>query len=423
MRSHNRTPAYVLWLGPTGLTIVRALGRYGIPVVGLHHDPDEPATLSRYCRRTIMPRIENDEKAWLNFLLEEGSRIKPQRGVIFPAGDLHWLFLVKHRKALEPYFRFALPEAENLEAWPGKLFQYAAASHAGIHMPRTFIPKDAEEVGALAKRVAYPCLLKPIFSHLSAQAGLRGKLLCVDTPEELLENWQVGAKRGLELMIQEYIPGEDNQIYGLFSYLDKNSRPLSSGVSRKIRQFPPQFGQASFSVSVSEPTVAQTGLRLLQAIRFHGISSVEFKRDARDGIFKFTEINLRAPLLMADVVDGGINLPVIAYRDLCGEPPVPLVGRLDHCKIVYFEDDYKTSLYYRRIGKLSWWSWIMTFFGRTREIYFAWDDLTPFVTYFRRWFWRWRHGSYRQKPEVAAIELGASWAALRQEVGVTVNEA
>jgi hypothetical protein len=47
----SAAPAYVLWLGPTGLTIARALGRYGIPVVGLHHDPKEPAILSRYCRR------------------------------------------------------------------------------------------------------------------------------------------------------------------------------------------------------------------------------------------------------------------------------------------------------------------------------------------------------------------------------------
>ena len=74
MATSNRAPAYVLGLSPTGLTIVRALGRHGIPVVGIHHHPNEPALQSRYCQVKLLPPVVEAEAAWLEFLLEEGRR-------------------------------------------------------------------------------------------------------------------------------------------------------------------------------------------------------------------------------------------------------------------------------------------------------------------------------------------------------------
>src|SRR3990172_2587159 len=120
MISVTTPPAYILRLGPAGLTVVRALGRCGVSVVALHSDPQDPAARSRYARIRVLPPIGEREDAWLDVLLDEGRRLGSTTAVIFPTGDEGWLFLAPHPEALGRYFRFAMPDADNLEEWPGK---------------------------------------------------------------------------------------------------------------------------------------------------------------------------------------------------------------------------------------------------------------------------------------------------------------
>ena len=57
---------------------------------------------------------------------------------------------------------------------------------------------------------------------------------------------------------------------------------------------------------------------------FHGISQVEFKRDPRDGRFKLMEVNPRLWQWHGLAAACGVDLPLIAYRDLTGERVEPV---------------------------------------------------------------------------------------------------
>ena len=61
-------------------------------------------------------------------------------------------------------------------------------------------------------------------------------------------------------------------------------------------------------------------LRLLAEVRYHGISDVEFKRDARDGRLKLMEVNARQGLWGPLATAAGVNFCYIAYRDAIGRP-------------------------------------------------------------------------------------------------------
>ena len=65
--------------------------------------------------------------------------------------------------------------------------------------------------------------------------------------------------------------------------------------------------------------MVDSGLRLLKALGFHGISQVEFKRDPRDGRYKLMEVNPRLWQWHGLAAACGVDLPLIAYRDLTGE--------------------------------------------------------------------------------------------------------
>ncbi|MGH8246123.1 MAG: hypothetical protein ACREUU_06800, partial [Gammaproteobacteria bacterium] len=298
------------------------------------------------------------------------------------------LFLARHRHTLVQSFRFALPAADNLAEWPGKPFQYRAAAEAGIPVPRTVLPRSENEAQDAAAALGFPCVIKAAYSHLWQATYGWEKLAFVATPGELAVRWRDGTEHGLALMLQEYIPGGDDQFYNLHSYLDRRSRPLAAGVTRKIRQYPPRFGAACSVVSVVEPAITEPikdmGFALLQAVGFQGISGVEFKRDARTGDFKLIEMNVRIGTTTAAVVDSGLNLPFIAYRDLLGQP-APASGPLrGGRKVVLISRDVKSFRYYQARGELTWWQWIRSLIGRTREYYFGWDDLAPFVHHVRR---------------------------------------
>ena len=66
--------------------------------------------------------------------------------------------------------------------------------------------------------------------------------------------------------------------------------------------------------------VVRQARALLEEARFHGISQVEFKYDARDDQYKLLEINGRAWSWIKLPAFSGVNLPLIQYYDLTNDP-------------------------------------------------------------------------------------------------------
>ncbi len=396
MISRPVIPAYVLWLGLTGLSIVRALGRNGIPVIALHDDPGEPSTLTRYARVHFLPSVVQHEHEWLDFLVREGRSCAPVRPVLFVAADLHWLFVVRHREVLIQYFRFSYPGAPDHDQWMNKAFQIAAAHRVGIRSPGNHLPRTIDEVRRLAPTLQYPCLIKPTTSD-PWRTIYRTKLAFAGCAAELIRRCDDALKLGLEFMVQEYVPAEDHDCYLLHSYLDRNGECLAAVASRKHRQYPPRFGSSCFSESVDRPDVIAAGLKVLRSMKYHGISGVEFKQDPRDGGLKLMEVNLRAGMFLATTIDSGINIPLIAYRDLCEQPnPVPTSVRYGR-KVGTLSDDFKTFRFYMALGQTTWSRWIWSWL-HARDLAFAWDDLRPFHSTLWGILDKWTRGEYSGSP-------------------------
>src|SRR5205085_11313676 len=93
---------------------------------------------------------------------------------------------------------------------------------------------------------------------------------------------------------------------------------------RKRRRDPRSIGTSRVSAARWYPALAEQGLALLRALRFHGIAQVEFKRDPRDGVFKLIEVNPRLWEWHGLAAACGVDLPRIAYLDAIGEPPAPV---------------------------------------------------------------------------------------------------
>ena len=122
-------------------------------------------------------------------------------------------------------------------------------------------------------------------------------------------------------IVQEFVPGGDDTLYTVGSYIARDGSALGVFCGRKLRQTPPGIGTCRVGEAVWVHEAVDAALRLLAAFGYLGLSQVEFKRDPRDGRFKLMEINPRLWQWHGLATACGVDLPRIAYADLVGEPP------------------------------------------------------------------------------------------------------
>jgi D-aspartate ligase len=189
---------------------------------------------------------------------------------------------------------------------------------AGVDVPRTHYPRHGAEARAAAEEIGLPVLVKPEHPVGFKQRYRRQAFRC-----ETLDEVEDGYKRAEEFgaMVQELIPGGDDTLYTVGSYVARDGQPLGVFSGRKLRQTPPGIGTCRVGEAVWVQDVVDAALRLLDALDYFGLSQVEFKRDPRDGKFKLMEINPRLWQWHGLAAACGVDLPRIAYADLVGENP------------------------------------------------------------------------------------------------------
>jgi D-aspartate ligase len=301
----------VAWVN--GLAAIRSLGRAGIPVLAVDHRASALGFRSRYARPVSSPDPAVEPEAFVEALAAQ------EPGILLPTHDPPLNAVARYRDRLDG-FRFPFPSWDVLERIQDKRFQLETAAEAGVDIPETRYPQSAAEARAAGEELGYPVLVKPAhpvgFKRKFSRQAFRA-----ETAAEVDRAY--GDAEDFAPMVQELIPGGDDELYSLGSYLREDGEPLGLFSGRKILQVPPVVGTCRVGESVWVQEVVDAGLSLLRALRFHGISQVEFKRDPRDGRFKLMEVNPRLWQWHGLAAACGVDLPVIAYRDLTGDAVAP----------------------------------------------------------------------------------------------------
>ena len=177
-------------------------------------------------------------------------------------------------------------------------------------------------------------------------------------------------------LLQEIIPGGDGEVFIAGGYHDAQSRCLALFTGRKLRQHPRGFGVSRLCESGWSETIAELTLQILAEVGYQGVSDVEFKRDPRDGRFKFMEINARQGYWIALARAAGVNLSYIAYRDAIGRP-CPACEQRDGVRWSDLLHDGPDSLRELRRGELSLRDWLEPLLGVRADAYLSLRDPRP----------------------------------------------
>src|SRR5262249_48245279 len=202
---------------------------------------------------------------------------------------------------------------------------YTYAANNGFPIPKTYFLRTNSDLEQAIEELSFPCALKPSSSktplwlahtHLKAFkiAGAPALRAAVEQHGEYTDT----------LIAQDWIEGGDDSLYTSFCYFNAASEPLATFTSRKIRQWPPQTGDASMAEECSNDFVLCETKRLFQSVNFHGLGYVEIKRDERSGQFFIVEPNIgRTAAWMGIAEAGGVELLYTMYCDSVGAPLPP----------------------------------------------------------------------------------------------------
>lgn len=315
--SHSPTAvvAEVGWVN--GLAAIRSLGRHGVRVLAVDHRPRALGFRSRYATPVVAPDPGIDEDGFAAALARLGETLEAPVPV-FATHDEHVNLIARRSAELGAAYRPCSPRWQVLERIQSKRHQLEVAIACGVPTPDTRHPASAAEALAAARELGYPVMLKPSdpigFKRLHNRQAFR----CQTDAE--LESGYAQAE-AFEPMVQEYVPGGDEGLYSLGSYVAADGEALGIFTGRKLRQTRLHMGVCRVAEAVWVPDVADHGLRLLSALEFHGISQVEFKLDPRTGAYKLIEVNPRLWQWHGLATACGVDLTHIAYLDLVGRRP------------------------------------------------------------------------------------------------------
>lgn len=313
-----RNPAVVLNPGTAGVGIVHALslGRVDIVTVGRRWPP----LLGRFSRFpvrhfTYQPRAGETLTQCLLRIADQFDGT----GVLFPAIDVDLEAVVLAQDKLAA--RYHVPAAPHIGADIfAKNWQYEIARRVGVPIPLSLRFNAGEEPDLSGYR--FPLIIKPS-SRTEAVGGRAFRLRVVDD-RAALDPFLAELARdhpGREFQLAENIPGDPTQLYTVGAYANRQGRVLRTYTGRKLSQHPYTHGDASIAETLAVPDIVVRQARvLLEEARFHGISQVEFKHDARDDQYKLLEINGRCWSWVKLPAFSGVNLPLIQHYDLTNDP-------------------------------------------------------------------------------------------------------
>src|SRR5688572_16476124 len=322
----DRPPAVLLG----GLNVCRALGVAGIPVVVASAAPRETAFASRYCRgRLRLPSLDN-RAAVADSLVNAGEQLASALGRRLPIPpSLDW---------------------ETLERFDGPV----------LVKPRSKFGWDAS----------------PVYVKLF---GRSGKARIFANGCALLREAAAHELRE-QLVIQEYVGGNDRNIWSFHGLCDEQSRLLEWFVGRKIRTYPALTGLSTYVELSRDDEVAALGRTVASALPLKGVFKIDVKRDARTGRLRILEVNARYNLWHYLGAVNGVNLPLTAYEYLVyGKRPAAARPHRTTRRWLYLRYDWHAYREAAARGELRLAGWLASL-AAAPKVYqlFAWRDPLPF---------------------------------------------
>lgn len=298
-----------------------------------------PTRFSKIINMHIVPDFSNFV-TFRDTMIRVGKAYKQQNPertlVLIPCGDVYANLLSQCGDDLRPWFAYHTLDMKLTRELTIKSSFYKICEHYNLPHPAT-VSLTREQVQQKAYRALpfdYPVAMKPANSveWLSIDFEGRKKAYIFNDPKELDTIIQRAYAAGYasEMIIQDFIPGDDSRMRVLNAYVDRNHHVRMMMLGHPLLEDPTPVAVGNYAII--EPDYNESICRrvadFLQAIGYEGMANFDMKYDERDGEYKLFEINLRQGRSSYFVTLNGQNLARYFVDDLVhntefdGEPTI-----------------------------------------------------------------------------------------------------
>jgi predicted ATP-grasp superfamily ATP-dependent carboligase len=354
------------------VSIARRFGTLGVPVHAMVEDRYTPLAMCRYVARLFVNKATDSEN-FLSSVQAIGDAIGCPT-VLLPLDDRGSVLVAEHAQALSRRFLIPHLPAELPRILANKKSLYSLCRKIGVPCPEYAIPGNMDEVLEFLARARFPVVAKA--AEHSQRLSNRYSSCIVETPKDLLVLFETEGLLRQNILLQEYIPGQDWIFHG---YSNTQSGCFMGFTGKKLRSYPPFAGPTTLGVSVRNDALREQSKSMLKALGFSGIVDLDYRRDERDGRYKLLDFNPRVGAnyrMFED--DAGMDVARALHLDLTGKvvDRAPMIeGRIFIVEL----HDVCASVAYLRRGEITIRSWLRSLSGKREFAWWSWDDPLPFV--------------------------------------------
>ncbi len=260
----------------------------------------------------VEPNLE-DDAVFVRTLTDFAKAHSGKTLVLVSCGDNYTGLMARARAALEPYYKFACPTPELVAELDTKEFFYQACERHGLSYPRTFGCTN-ENYKTVELPFPFPCIIKASNSvaYWNCKFPHKKKVFVAYNKEEFdaITAAIYSSSYQDNLVLQEYIPGDDNcmRVLNCYSGLDHKVKLMALGRPLLEEQTPEGIGNYAAIMNVRDDELMEKMKAFLEDVGWEGFSNFDMKYDARDGKYKLFEMNPRQGRSSFFVTASGYNL-------------------------------------------------------------------------------------------------------------------
>ncbi|MGN1098653.1 MAG: ATP-grasp domain-containing protein [Clostridia bacterium] len=290
---------------------------YGIRSTSIGKKGGAPCAESRMIDQMVEPDINNPETFVKRVNEFAAKQTKPV--LLMGCGDNYVRLIAENKDKLADNIIAPYADAEMLNSLMDKEKFYELCDKHGIEYPATYVctPNTMEvkpDFGA--PYILKPCNGPEYFAH--PFEGQK-KVFKLDTLDELKQTVAAVYNSGYKdnLIIQDFIPGDDTYMRVLTNYSDKNAKVKLMCLGHVLLEEHTPYGIGNHAVIINEYDRELMGKfqALLEDIGYTGFSNFDIKYDRRDKKFKVFEINVRQGRSNFYVTGAGYNIAEYVVKD------------------------------------------------------------------------------------------------------------
>jgi D-aspartate ligase len=297
---------------------------YGIKTMVISGVDVKFTSSSRFTDYHIEPAMGEGDEAIAMMLRQLGAELAAagKTAVLLGSADWHVRTISQHKEELEEWFVVPYNDFALLDDITQKGRFYAICEELGMAYPKTRLFDCSEaDCDLVLDGFMFPLIAKPSNSACYDTMSFAGKEKVYEAKDaddlHRIFNLLHDAGYDKELVVQDFIPGDDDTIRSLTTYSVEGGRVAAVSGGQVILQdhSPERIGNPSCILLERSEQLIEDAKRFCEHVNYRGFANFDAKYDSRDGKFKFFEVNVRPGANTWYMTLGGVNFAKLIVDD------------------------------------------------------------------------------------------------------------